>query len=198
MSSGGCPASLICVLLSLLAPAGGLLLIGGPVPNRPPGKPLVKIEQRRGFYVAGLARRTDNAKEASGTGEIARVWQEFTDKHVADRIPGKLGRDLIAVYTDYESNQDGEYTYLLGTRVAELQELPAGLIGRYIPSGRYAEFTSEKGPITEVVPKMWQRVWAMSPLALKGRRAFEADYELYDERARDPKNAQVDLFIGLE
>jgi predicted transcriptional regulator YdeE len=37
----------------------------------------------------------------------------------------------------------------------------------------------------------------MSPEELGGIRAFQTDYEIYDQRAADPANAQIDVYIGL-
>jgi predicted transcriptional regulator YdeE len=37
----------------------------------------------------------------------------------------------------------------------------------------------------------------MSTDELGGRRAFKTDFEIYDQRAADPENAQVDVYIGL-
>lgn len=161
-------------------------------------RPLAKVEEHSGFYVVGLARRTNNARELAGQGEIAMVWQEFSDKHLSDKITHTLGDDLLAVYTDYEGDQNGDYTFLVGKKVSDLSDLPAGLTGRHVPSGRYAMLTTQRGPLSLVVPKLWQRIWTMSPFALGGKRAFEADYELYDQRARDPNNAQVDIYVGLQ
>jgi predicted transcriptional regulator YdeE len=174
-----------------------LLISAAPQTRRHPARPMVNSEERKAFYVAGLARRTNNAKEAAGEGEIGKVWLEFTQGHVGDKIPHPLDDNLIAVYTDYESDQHGDYTYLLGKKVSDLSDLPAGLVGRYVPSGRYATFVSEKGPLLQVVPQVWQRIWSMSVAALGGKRAFEADYEVYDERAQDPQNGQVDVYVGL-
>jgi predicted transcriptional regulator YdeE len=32
---------------------------------------------------------------------------------------------------------------------------------------------------------------------LGGTRAFLTDYEVYDQRAADPQNSQIDVYIGL-
>jgi predicted transcriptional regulator YdeE len=37
----------------------------------------------------------------------------------------------------------------------------------------------------------------MSPKELGGTRAFQTDFEIYDQRAADPENAQIDVYIGL-
>jgi predicted transcriptional regulator YdeE len=175
-----------------------LLVAVSPPTHRHPGRPVTNIEERKGFYVVGLARRTNNAREAAGQGEIGKVWLEFTQEHVAEKIDHPLDENLVAVYTDYESDQHGDYTYLLGKKVADLLNLPAGLVGRHVPSGRYAIFVSEKGPLVQVVPKTWERIWSTSVPAMGGRRAFEADYEIYDERARDPQDGQVAVYVGLQ
>ena len=44
----------------------------------------------------------------------------------------------------------------------------------------------------------WARIWKMPPAELGGRRAFVTDYEIYDERAADPANSQVDVYVGIK
>ena len=63
----------------------------------------MKIQQHAGFYIAGLTARTHNAHEMSGKGKIGNIWQQFLQPHLVSKIPNKMGVDLIAAYTDYES-----------------------------------------------------------------------------------------------
>lgn len=58
--------------------------------------------------------------------------------------------------------------------------------------------TTDRGAVTEVVPAEWKKVWGMTPEKLGGKRAFLTDYEVYDRRADDPKNAQVEFHIGID
>jgi predicted transcriptional regulator YdeE len=59
--------------------------------------------------------------------------------------------------------------------------------------------TSAKGPVAQVVPQAWQRVYGLEDnQQLGGARAYKADFELYDERSRNPENSQVELYIGLK
>jgi predicted transcriptional regulator YdeE len=157
----------------------------------------MNIQQRDGFYVVGLTARTNNAHEMSGKGKIGEVWQEFLRPDLVVKIPNKIGVDLIAVYTDYETDHTGHYTYLLGMPISSAEALPASLTVKHIPPGRYAVFRSERGPIKEVVPEVWQRIWALSHKQLGGKRAFKSDFEIYDQRAADPENAQIDVYVGL-
>ena len=157
----------------------------------------VKVEEQKAFNVIGLAVRTNNKAEATGQGEIPKLWQRFMQQGTADKIPSRADQDLLAVYTDYESDQTGEYTYLIGSRVTSTADVPAGLTLKEIPAGSYAILESEKGPAPVVLPKIWQQIWAMSAKDLGGQRAFQADYEVYPP-GFDPQNVQVTLHIGLK
>jgi predicted transcriptional regulator YdeE len=157
----------------------------------------MNIQQHGGFFVAGLTARTNNAHEMSGNGKIGNVWQDFLRPNLAVKIPNRIGVDLVAVYTDYETDHTGHYTYLLGLPIASDEVLPANLTIKHIPPGRYAVLSSSRGPITQVVPEIWQCISSMSHEELGGTRAFKTDYEIYDQRASDPENAQIDVYIGL-
>jgi predicted transcriptional regulator YdeE len=157
----------------------------------------MNIQQRDGFYVVGLTARTNNAQETSGKGKIGEVWQEFLQPDLVVKIPNKIGVDLIAVYTDYETDHTGHYTYLLGLPIGSAEELPSNLTVKHVPAGRYAVFSSKRGPMTEIVPEVWQRIWSMSPQELGGTRSFKSDFEIYDQRSADPENGQIDVYVGL-
>ena len=157
----------------------------------------MNVQHHAGFYIAGLTARTNNAHEMSGKGKIGNVWREFLQPNLAAKIPNKIGVDLIALYTDYETDHTGHYTYLLGLPILSAESLPANLTVKQVPPGRYAVFSSGRGPITRIVPELWQRIWSMPPEELGGTRAFQTDYEIYDQRAADPENAQIDVYVGL-
>jgi predicted transcriptional regulator YdeE len=157
----------------------------------------MKIQQRSGFHVVGVAARTNNAAEMSGSGKIGVIWQSFLQPNLISRIPNRIGVDPMAVYTEYETDHTGYYTYLLGLPVSSADALPSSLTVRHIPAGRYSVISSRRGPLIEVVPEVWQRIWSMSASELGGKRAFQTDYEIYDQRATDPENGQVDVYVGL-
>ena len=150
------------------------------------------------IYVAGYMIRTSNAKEMSGNGEIGKLWGRFMQQNLAAQIPNRIGQSLMVVYSDYASDEKGEYSYLLGAPVSSVDALPAGLSFRRIPAGPFAVFTTEKGPLVEVLQAAWKRIWTISPADLGSQRAFTEDYEIYDQRSADPSNAQVDIHIGLQ
>jgi predicted transcriptional regulator YdeE len=157
----------------------------------------MNIQQHSGFFIAGITTRTNNAQEMSGNGKIGDVWQTFLQPSLVAKIPNKVGVDLVAVYTDYETDHTGHYTYLLGLPITSAESLPGTLTVRQVPAGRYAVFSSGRGPLTQVVKDVWQRIWSMTPEELGGTRAFQTDFEIYDQRSADPANAQIDVYVGL-
>ena len=155
-----------------------------------------KSVQMSDFQVVGISIRTNNAVEATSAGLIPKQWAKFYQEGILEEIPNKVDSNIYAVYTDYESDKTGEYTFLIGAKVKAVDKLPPGLNAKTIPAGSYAVFTSEKGPVSQVVPQAWANIWSLED-SKKIHRAYEADFELYDQRALDPKNAQVDIYIGV-
>ncbi|MGE5053205.1 MAG: redoxin domain-containing protein [Acidobacteriota bacterium] len=156
-----------------------------------------KIVEQPEFMVAGIAARTSNAKEMTADGVIGKEWARLIQEDVLAKIPNKADTSIVAVYTDYASDKDGEYTYLLGARVTSQAGLADGVIARKIPSGKFALFTTEKGPGPKVVPETWVHINSLPKSVAGGDRIYRADYEVYDERAKDPQNLQADIYVGI-
>ena len=157
-----------------------------------------KVVSQDGFTVIGIAARTTNAKEMTPDGVIGKQWMRIFQEGVLGKIPNKADASIIAVYTDYASDHNGEYTYLLGARVTSDAQVPEGMVAKKIPGGKFAVFTSDKGPAPQVVPAIWIKVNSLPQNAVGGDRLYRADYEIYDERARDPGNLQVDVYVGIK
>ena len=150
------------------------------------------------FTVIGIAARTSNAKEMTSDGVIGKQWGRIFQEGLLEKIPNKADQNIVAVYTDYAGDHDGEYTFLLGARVTSEANLPAGMVAKRIPAGKFAVFTSEKGPAPQVVPTTWMKINSLPQSATGGDRVYAADYEIYDERAVDPQNLQVDIYVGIK
>jgi predicted transcriptional regulator YdeE len=163
------------------------------------GEASIPKVHRDAFSVVGIQVRTSNAKEASGDGVIGKQWQKFFQDGVLEKIPNKLDANIYAVYSDYASDHNGEYSLTIGAKVADGSPVPTGLVVRKVPAGNYAVVTSDKGPVAKVVTAAWQRVWDLEQKKeLGGTRAYKADFELYDQRAANPEDAQADIYLGLK
>jgi len=143
------------------------------------------------FAVVGIEVRTSNAREMTADGLIGRQWERFMKEQLAARIPEKAEANAIAVYSEYASDERGEYDYLLGMKVSAIAEIPAGMVVRNVPTGRYAVFTAEPGPPAKVVYETWKRIWA-EPRTAQYTRSYRADFEKYREDGR------VEIYIGVK
>jgi predicted transcriptional regulator YdeE len=181
-------ASLLCLAAALVmtaVPTGAAMQSG-----------VVELQE---FSVIGIQVRTNNAKEVTGGGAIPTQWQKFFKDGIADKIPNKVDPTIYAVYTDYESDRNGDYDFIIGMKVSGVSGVPPGMVSKKLPKGRYAIVPSAKGPVAQVVPQAWQRVYSLEDnQQLGGARVYEADFELYDQRSQNPQDAQVDLYIGLK
>jgi predicted transcriptional regulator YdeE len=157
-----------------------------------------KIVEEKEFSVIGIEARTNNAKEMGRDGIIPKQWARFFADGIPSKIPNKVDLTIYAVYTDYASDRNGDYAFLIGARVSQTSLIPPGMVARKVPAGKYAVVTSAKGPVERVVPQTWQQIYSLEDSStLGGPRSYQTDFELYDQRSRDPKDSQVDIYVGI-
>jgi len=158
----------------------------------------LRIVQQAEFSVVGIEARTSGQKEMSNDGLVPQMWQRFYQEGVLDKIPSRADQNVYALYTDFASNRMGEYTVVIGAKVKDKSQVPAGMALKTIPAGKYAVLTSAKGPAPSVIPEAWMKIAAMEDKdQLGGKRAYKADFEVYGPGS-DPQNSQADLYVGLK
>jgi predicted transcriptional regulator YdeE len=158
-----------------------------------------QIIEEKEFTIIGISARTSNAQEMGGQGIIGNQWNRFFSESILSKISNKADSNILAIYTDYENDRNGEYIFILGVKVMDESIIPEGMISKKIPGGKYAKFSSTKGPVGTVVMQAWQNIWGMEDKnSLGGKRAYKSDYEVYDDRSSDLQNAIVDLHIGIK
>ena len=141
--------------------------------------------------------RTNNAAEAGGQGKIPDLWQNVMSAGALEQIPNRVGDGYVVVYSDYASDNTGDYNYTLGVRVSSADKIPDGMVKRVVPAGKYAAIQSEQGAPQEVIPALWQRIAQMTPQDLGGARAYQVDFETYPPIA-DFNNMQMTAHIGVK
>ncbi len=129
-----------------------------------------------------------------------KLWQRVMQEHALNTVPDQVDQNIYAVYTDYASDANGRLHSRTRVRRSAIQERSwkHGFVVKTVPAGRYAVFTSDRGPVAKVVVETWKQIWSYYQSPTNGQRAYRADFELYDQRAVDPNNAQVDIYIGLK
>ncbi len=143
------------------------------------------------FYVVGITVRTSN-QDGQAARDIPALWERWMANNLAEQIPGKMNADVYSVYTDYEKDYTAPYTTLLGCRVADLSAVPEGMTGITVGGGNYTVFTAEGALSDGIVIKEWMTIWN-SGLS----RRYTTDFEVYGEKAMNPANAQVDIYIAV-
>ena len=148
----------------------------------------------------GILCRTNNTAEMNiSSAKIAPTIQKYFRQAVGEEIPNRKNPGTTyCVYTDYESDFTGDYTYFIGEEVKVGGDSMEGFSSIIIPAQNYAKFTSKPGVMPEVCIDMWQNIWKMKSGELGGKRAYLADFEVYDKRALDPSKTVLDIYVGVK
>lgn len=144
------------------------------------------------FTIVGISVRTTN-KDSKSLTDIGALWNKFFQEQIIATIPNKVSDEIYCMYTEYESNFQGEYTTILGCKVSTADYLPEGLVAKQIPESKYRLYRSE-GKIPDCVGKTWMHIW-QSP---DTERKYEADFDVYGAEAQDLENAVVLTYLSVK
>ncbi|MEC0242187.1 GyrI-like domain-containing protein [Paenibacillus dokdonensis] len=156
----------------------------------------INIMHRPAAVLTGISIRTSNQRELSGEGQIPSLWERYFQSGQQSRTDLIHPHLLYALYTDYESDVNGEYTLLLGHEQDHLLSAEDTASTAYIPEADYIKFTTEKGPMGQVVPQLWQEIWDYFQNS-EYERTYTGDFELYDLREFNPEEVIVDIYMAV-
>lgn len=137
--------------------------------------------------VIGFSARTNNTSPDMEQ-VIGNLWKKFYSEEGYPAISKKTGSKAMGIYTDYASNETGDYTVMVACE-AESNTTDSFDVCK-IPFGRYAKFIV-KGNMLTAVQKFWQELWKMDL-----DRSFICDFEEYQNS--DCENAEIHIYIGLK
>jgi len=155
------------------------------------------------IIIAGITARTSNSKEFdAATAQIPKTMQQFFTQTMPVLSANNVSGSVYAVYTDYESDMNGEYTYVIGQSPASAESVDelrqASLHVFQLHGQKYAKFTTAPGKMPDVVIDAWKHIWSLSDEELGGKRSYKTDFEVYGPLSMDPNNAVVEIYIGIE
>jgi predicted transcriptional regulator YdeE len=149
----------------------------------------IKIKE---FKIIGISVRTTN-KNNQAVNDIAQLWGKFMTEDIASKIPNKISEEIYSIYTDYEGDFMQPYTTIIGCKVESFDTIPEGMITKTVETSNYYQ-TSAHGNIMEgAVGKKWGEIWQMDI-----NRSYCSDFEVYGEKASNPNDAEVEIFISTE
>ncbi len=149
----------------------------------------MKIEP---FKVIGIAVRTTNENNQAAQ-DIPVLWEKLMNEGIVNAIPNKINTTIYSLYTDYEKDHTKPYTTILGCKVENLDHIPEGMVGKSFEGGNYIKFTAKGNLADNLVINEWIKIWNMDL-----GRIFTVDFETYGEKALNPSEAEVDIFIAVE
>lgn len=144
------------------------------------------------FNVIGIAVRTTNENEQASI-DIPALWGKFMSEGIAAKIPNKIDHAIYCIYTDYEKDHTKPYTTILGCKVENLDIIPDGMVGQTFETAGYEKYTVKGNLSQGLVYNAWLKIWSEEL-----PRIFTADFEVYGEKAQNPENAEVDIFIAVK
>jgi len=158
-----------------------------------------EIVNQSEIKLVGLSSRTNNKNDMNPEQAIiGKLMGQFFNENITSLISNrKTPGTLFSVYTEYDSNEHGDYTYFVGEEVSSFDNIPTHLKTLTIPTAKYQKFTTT-GQIPEIIINARKQIWNMTPEDFGGKRTYQADFEIYDERARDPQSATLDIYIGIK
>ncbi|MPT33723.1 MAG: AraC family transcriptional regulator [Flavobacterium sp.] len=151
----------------------------------------MNTEKIESFSVIGISVRTTNENQQAMT-DIGALWQQFISENLLEKIPNKIDTTIYCIYTDYEKDHTKPYTTILGCRVSDTSFIPEGMVTKTFVSGTYEKIIVKGNIFKGALAEAWFDIWNSDR-----NRAYTADFEVYSEKASDPENAEVDIYIAL-
>lgn len=143
------------------------------------------------FKMIGIAVRTSNEGNQAMV-DIPNQWKKFQMEQVHSKIPNKLQEEVIGAYTNYEGDHNKPYDFIIGCKVSDFSKVPEGMSTYEFDGGAYNAFVSKGNLLEGAITKTWYEIWQMGL-----NRSYQADFEVYGEKAQDFTNAEVDMYIGV-
>ncbi len=139
----------------------------------------MQAQYREAITIHGISVRTNNRTESAPGGHIPALWQRYLTEHL------QPDAQIVAVYSDYASDVNGDYTLTIGSAQQQNAEAVAELV-----AGHYLAFEVQ-GAMPEAVIQGWQSVWAYFADPASEPRAYRSDAEVY----HGPDSATI--YIGI-
>jgi len=153
----------------------------------------MKTVKKEAFKVVGLGIRTTN-EGGKAVNDLAKLWSNFLSQDVASMIPNRKSDTFYGIYTNYESDHVHPYDAIIGYEVPDFSQVPEGMVTKEMEGGTF-EVITVSGDMRqgEPIAQAWQEINE------KGLpRAYSNDFEIYDERAANPAQAVVDIYVALK
>lgn len=153
----------------------------------PPPPPTYVYEELGPRLLAGIEIRTSNSEMP---GSALALKERYFAEKICEKIPA-LDNNIYVLYSNYESDYTGSYSYFIGRAISSAEGVPSDLTIKELCPGNYACFDLD-GPFPASLISAWTYIWR-SNLA----RAYRTDLEVYPWDFDPASNPKIKLFIGV-
>jgi predicted transcriptional regulator YdeE len=137
-------------------------------------------------WIAGHAVRTTNEMEADpARAQLPALWQRVMADAALRDLVTRTGDEYYAVLLDYEHDEHGLYTQVVGVEVDDPDMVPATFIMTRRPSTTTRSYPFD-GPMPQALLDAWQRVWDDTASGAI-RRLYGVDIEVH----RGPGSGEI-------
>lgn len=126
------------------------------------------------LFVIGRAVRTRNDVEMTEEAKVPDLWRRVMADTALANLPGRVGDEYYAVLNDYDTDQHGWYTKVIGVGVQHLIDIPQDLVAVSIPHRRRLVFEA-LSDMPAALARVWERVWDHQPTETKRRVATDVE-----------------------
>ena len=154
-----------------------------------------QIRTHKGMKFIGIEAKTSSQLEANKkTAQIPALHRKFLKDGLEEKIPDRIDSDLyFALYTNYESDNTGQYSTILAAEVGSVSDVPEGMVAIEIPTAEYLVFTV-KGSLPHALTRTWKEIWNYFANNKVYQRAYTADFEVYDKSFPE----LVEVYIAIQ
>jgi AraC family transcriptional regulator len=152
-----------------------------------------KILTKPAFKIIGMGYFGENKNK-----EITQLWDVFLPRmeSIKSRINNTVSYGIC--YPVEGEKNDASFEYIAAVEVSDLKDIPAEMVGKTIPTRKYAVFT-HKGSVDKIL-ETYQAIYAVWQ-SKSGYELIKApDFEYYDERFNpdNPEASEVDIYIPIK
>ena len=101
--------------------------------------------------------------------------------------------DIYCIYTNFEGDLTLPYDTILGCKVSSLEDIPDGMVGHQVKGSSYVQHLTKGNVSDGVVARAWAEIWEKD-----FNRSYTSDFDVYGDKARNPEDAEVDIFVAVK
>lgn len=153
---------------------------------------MVEIKEKPEFKVVGKEIET-TVQECMTNNPHPKLWTDFM-QHLS-KIQNRVGNIFYGVSKEI-SKKDCNFTSMACVEVSDLGNIPEGLVGKTVPSSKYAVF-EHKGKVEDLT-KTYQRLYEKD-LPASGLKQKDIWLEVYDDRFKEnSEDSVMEIWVAVE